>query len=69
MHQLVNVLRRQHGLTVLVISHMPLEIAQIADELLFMQDGKIKERGNPDQLLENPTHPQLINYLEFTTNR
>lgn len=69
MHQLVNALRKQHGLTVLVVSHMPHEVALIADELLFMQDGKIKEHGNADQLLENPTHPQLINYLEFTSSQ
>jgi ABC-type glutathione transport system ATPase component len=66
MHELVDELRRTHGLTVIVVSHLPLEVARIADTLAFMHDGRIKEHGAADVTLADPKSPELKEYLQFT---
>ena len=66
MHELVDELRRTHGLTVIVVSHLPLEVARIADTLAFMHDGRIKEHGATDVTLADPKSPELKEYLQFT---
>jgi len=66
MHELVDELRRTHGLTVIVVSHLPLEVARIADTLAFMHDGRIEEHGAADVTLADPKSPELKEYLQFT---
>ena len=66
MHELVNTLRQAHGLTVIVVSHMPSEIAQIADQVLFLHNGRVLESGRSERVLANPCSPELTEYLNFT---
>lgn len=43
MLDLVSDLRREHGLTVLMVSHQPEEALRAADEIIFVADGKVRE--------------------------
>jgi thiamine transport system ATP-binding protein len=63
MRSLVDRLRRERCLTVLLVSHNPEEVAEIADTALFMHGGQILERGNLEELLKRPRTSQLTHYL------
>lgn len=63
MRSLVDRLRRERCLTVLLVSHNPEEAAEIADTALFMHGGQILERGNLEELLKRPRTSQLTHYL------
>lgn len=63
MRSLVDRLRRERCLTVLLVSHNPEEAAEIADSALFVHNGQILEQGNLEVLLRNPQTSQLAHYL------
>ena len=66
MHELVDELRKTHALTVIIVSHLPHEVARIADSLAFMLGGKILKAGPTDAMLSRPENPELAQYLRFT---
>ena len=68
MHDLVDVLRKDHSLTVIVVSHLPGEIARIADTLAFMHAGTIQEHGPTEATLTDPKSSDLKEYLRFTAS-
>ena len=43
MLELVSDLRREHSLTVLMVTHQPEEALRAADEIIFVADGKVRE--------------------------
>jgi peptide/nickel transport system ATP-binding protein len=53
---LLNRLRADFGLTLLVISHDLDMVAALADRVLVMQAGTIVEEGTPGELFEAPKH-------------
>ncbi len=63
MRSLLDRLRRERCLTVLLVSHNPEEAAEIADTALFVHGGQILERGNLEELLKRPRTSQLAHYL------
>ena len=63
MGRLVDQLRRDHRLTVLLVSHNPPETAEIADHALFLENGQVFEHGKLETLLERPVTPELAKYL------
>ena len=66
MHALVDELRQTHGLTVIVVSHLPHEAARIADRMVFIHEGQITEQGSASSTLTNPQSQELRDYLQFT---
>ncbi len=54
---LLDELRGEHGLDVLLISHDLPMIAARSDDLAIMYAGRIVEAGPTGQLLDEPTHP------------
>jgi thiamine transport system ATP-binding protein len=66
MHELVDELRKTHALTVIVVSHLPREVAKIADSLAFMLGGRVLETGPTDAMLSHPETLELSQYLRFT---
>ena len=50
-------LQQRLGLSYLFISHDLAVIDRVADEMLVMQQGKVVERGRPDEVLRRPRHP------------
>lgn len=55
--QLIDTLRRQHGTTVLLITHDLGVVAQICDRVGVMHGGRLLETGATGQLLARPSHP------------
>lgn len=49
-------LRREHGLSMLFISHDLAVVGQIADRILVMRHGRIVEQGTTRQILTAPQH-------------
>jgi peptide/nickel transport system ATP-binding protein len=54
---LLNELKRDFGLTYLFISHDLSVVKFMSDRILVMQQGKIVERGNAEEIYRNPQHP------------
>jgi ABC-type dipeptide/oligopeptide/nickel transport system ATPase component len=55
--QLIDSLRKQHGTTVLLITHDLGIVAQVCDRVGVMHGGKLLEMGAARQLLARPSHP------------
>jgi len=54
--ELLDTLRRQMNLTVLLISHSPEVVARLADRLLILKQGQILEQGGFDELYRTSSH-------------
>ncbi len=52
------------GLTMLFVTHAIHFISQYADEVVFVNEGKVFEQGLPSHLLKNPQTPALKTFLE-----
>jgi peptide/nickel transport system ATP-binding protein/oligopeptide transport system ATP-binding protein len=50
-------LQKQHGTSVLLISHDLSVVAQMADRIAVMYSGKIAEQASAKDLLLHPLHP------------
>jgi peptide/nickel transport system ATP-binding protein len=50
-------LRREHGLSMLFISHDLAVVAQVADRIAVMRHGVLVEQGTTRQILTAPQHP------------
>ena len=55
----------QKGGTVLMITHSIQQASRIADEVLFLKDGRLIEHGPAPQLLHEPKMPETAAFLDF----
>ena len=55
--QLIDTLRRDHGTTVLLITHDLGVVSMVCDRIGVMYGGKLLEIGNTQELIARPTHP------------
>ncbi|MCK0440880.1 amino acid ABC transporter ATP-binding protein [Gordonia alkaliphila] len=53
----------QAGMTMLVVTHEMGFAREVADQLVFMADGVVVERGDPREMLENPQHQRTKTFL------
>ena len=51
------------GMTMVVVTHEMGFAKEVADRVLFMDEGKIVEQGPPEELFGNPKHPRLQEFL------
>lgn len=51
------------GLTMIVVTHEMNFARDVADRIVFMNEGIILESGTPDQLFENPQHDRTREFL------
>lgn len=64
-HEVLEVMRElsQQGMTMLVVTH-ELEFArEVADRIVFIEDGQIVAQGSPDQILLHPENPRVRQFL------
>ncbi len=63
--EVIDVMRdlAKRGTTMLVVTHEIAFAKEVADEILFMDDGRILESGPPEQLLKNPKTPRAKEFL------
>jgi polar amino acid transport system ATP-binding protein len=51
------------GMTMLVVSHEMGFAREVADRVVFMDQGQIVERGTPEHFFQNPQHPRTQKFL------
>lgn len=51
------------GMTMLVVTHEMGFAREVGDRLIFMDDGRIVEEGDPREVLANPQHPRTQDFL------
>ena len=52
------------GMTMIVVTHEMGFAREVADEILFMSEGRIIERGIPQQIFENPENERTKNFID-----
>lgn len=52
------------GMTMIVVTHEMGFAREVADEIIFMSDGRIIERGSPVQIFENPENQRTKNFID-----
>ncbi len=60
-------LQREHGLSMLYITHDLMSARIITDELLVLNQGKIVERGETAKVLQHPQDPYTIKLIDALT--
>ena len=55
---------QEHGMTMLLATHEMGFAKQVADEVCFLERGRILEWGKPEEILENPKKPQTQEFLK-----
>ncbi|PWH06369.1 ectoine/hydroxyectoine ABC transporter ATP-binding protein EhuA [Brachybacterium endophyticum] len=51
------------GMTMVVVTHEMGFAREVADKVVFMDDGQILEQGTPDQVIDHPTSERLQGFL------
>ena len=53
----------KEGMTMVIVTHEMGFAREVADRVLFMDEGKIKEEGSPAELFGNPKDARLKDFL------
>ncbi len=53
-----------NGMTMVVVTHEMGFAKEVADRVIFMDEGKIIEQGTPDEVFLNPIQPRTIQFLQ-----
>ena len=53
----------KEGMTMAVVTHEMGFAREVADTVIFMEDGKVAEKGTPKEIFENPQNPRLREFL------
>ncbi|OHR21664.1 ectoine/hydroxyectoine ABC transporter ATP-binding protein EhuA [Corynebacterium sp. HMSC061H03] len=63
--EVLNVMRglADKGMTMVVVTHEMGFAREVADQVVFMADGVVVEKGTPDEVLGNPQHERTRNFL------
>lgn len=51
------------GMTMVVVTHEMGFAREVADRVLFMDEGVILEEGTPEEIFSTPKHPRTIDFL------
>ena len=66
--QVMKILARD-GMTMICVTHEMGFAREVADEVWFMNNGAILERGPPSTVLSNPQQPRLREFLSSRIDR
>jgi ABC-type dipeptide/oligopeptide/nickel transport system ATPase component len=63
--EVLSVMRKlaDDGMTMLVVTHEMGVVRQVADRVIFMDEGKVVEEGTPSELFDSPKHPRTKEFL------
>jgi len=56
------------GLTMIVVTHEMEFAREVADRVVFMDNGVIAEQGKPEDIFNSPKHERTQKFLERTLN-
>ncbi|WP_152186194.1 amino acid ABC transporter ATP-binding protein [Segeticoccus rhizosphaerae] len=59
----------EQGMTMIVVTHEMAFAREVADTVVFMDDGLVVERGGPDEVLGSPRHERTRSFLARTVRR
>ena len=62
---IIKKLSREHERTMLIVTHEMRFAREVADRILFMDDGVIIEEGKPEQIFTNPQNDRTRKFLEL----
>ncbi len=51
------------GMTMVCVTHEMGFAREVADRVIFIDEGVILEQGTPDEVFKNPKHPRTIDFL------
>ncbi len=54
----------KEGMTMVVVTHEMGFAREVADEVYFMDDGVVAEKGTPEQVFGSPKNPRLQQFLQ-----
>jgi polar amino acid transport system ATP-binding protein len=54
---------KEEGMTMLIATHEMGFARDVADEVCFLHEGRIHERGQPERVLSAPTRPETQRFL------
>jgi polar amino acid transport system ATP-binding protein len=54
----------REGMTMIVVTHEMGFAREVADRVVFMDQGQILEVGSPEHFFENPEHPRAKKFME-----
>lgn len=66
--QVMKTLARE-GMTMVVVTHEMGFAAQVADSVVFLDQGEVVARGTPQQIFHNAEHPRLQQFLQNYLDR
>jgi peptide/nickel transport system ATP-binding protein len=61
-------LRQRHGMAIILITHNPAILTQLADRILVLYAGRVVEEGRSSELLRSPQHPYVRALLGTMAN-
>jgi len=53
----------EDGMTMVIVTHEMGFAREVADRIIFVDEGKIVEEGTPEEFFTNPKHPRLKDFL------
>ncbi|GAY73902.1 glutamine transport ATP-binding protein GlnQ [Lentilactobacillus kosonis] len=59
----------KQGMTMIVVTHEMGFAKEVADRVVFVDDGQILEEGTPNDLFNHPQNPRLQNFLDKIIKR
>ena len=54
----------KYGMTMVVVTHEMGFAREVADRVIFMNDGYIEEEGTPQEIFQNPQSERLKQFLK-----
>ncbi len=68
-HEVLNVVLSlaKSGTTMIIVTHEMQFARAVADRIIFLENGKIVEQGNPDEFFENPKTERAKQFLKTFT--
>lgn len=69
--EVLNVMRdlAKEGLTMIIVTHEMGFAREVADRVVFMDQGKIEEEGTPEQIFEHPKSERTASFLRASVNK
>jgi len=56
-------------MTMLIVTHEMRFAGEVADRIIFMDEGKIIEDGKPSEIFNNPEHPRIKTFIDKISRR
>ena len=68
--EVLNVMKKLAGyhMTMVVVTHEMVFAREVADRVVFMDNGVIVEQGTPAEIFDNPQNPRLKSFLSSMLN-